>query len=113
MVIKRLKDMFNNPKEQVPIADIIIEETAKYHMMTPEEVKARKRTRNTVLARQITMYLIRKLTNLSLHDIGVIFDGQHHTTVMSSINRVEELLEKEPELSNIIRDITSNINSRC
>jgi chromosomal replication initiator protein len=112
MVIKRLKDKFNNPKEQVPITDIIIEETAKYHSMTPEEVKARKRTRNTVLARQITMYLIRKLTNLSLHDIGVIFDGQHHTTVMSSINRVEELLEKEPELANIIRDITSNINSR-
>ena len=57
------------------------------------------------------MYLIRKLTNLSLPDIGKEF-GKDHTTVLYNVRKVEtELKMGNTELQNHIRDITANINS--
>ena len=60
--------------------------------------------------RQISMYLIRTLTNLSLPDIGKIFN-RNHSTVLVSIRKIESQMEKNPDLAAVIRDITSNINS--
>jgi len=58
------------------------------------------------------MYLIRKLTNLSLPDIAQEF-GKDHTTVLHSIRKVEmELKKGDTSLQNNIRDITANINSK-
>jgi len=107
-----LKDKFKGTKDIIPTTDTIIEETAKYYMLTPEDLKGQSRIRNTVLARQIAMYLIRKLTNLSLKDCGVIFDNRDHSTVLSSVRRVENNIDKSSGLSKVIRDITSNINSK-
>jgi len=111
-VTKRLKDMFKGIKELIPTSENIISETAKYYMLTPENLKGQSRTRDTALARQISMYLIRKMTNLSLKDIGEIFDGRDHSTVLSSIRRVEANSNESAEFSKIIKDITANINAR-
>jgi len=111
-VAKLLKDMFKGDGERIPTIDTIIEETAKYYMLTPDDLKSQRRTRDTALARQIAMFLIRKLTNFSLNDIGNVFDGRHHTTVMSSVQRIEDLIDSSPDISKIIRDITSNVNSK-
>ena len=111
-VTSRLKDMFKGTRDLIPNIDTIIDETAKYYMLTPEDLKGQSRMRNTALARQISMFLIRKLTNFSLKDIGFVFEGRDHSTVLSSIRRIEEKIDKSPDFSRIIRDITSNINSR-
>ena len=111
-VAKAIKDMFKEKSEYIPTPDIIIEETAKYYSLTSEDLKGQRRTRNTALARQISMYLIRKLTNLSLKDIGNIYEGRDHTTVLSSIRRVETNIRSSQEFSQTIKDISSNINSR-
>lgn len=111
-VTKHLKDMFKGTRELIPTIDTIIEETAKYYMLTPEDLKGQSRMRNTALARQISMFLIRKLTNFSLKDIGAVFEGRDHTTVMSSIRRIEEKIDESQDFSRIIKDITSNINSK-
>ena len=111
-VSKKLKTIFKDPADLLPTADVIIEETAKYYEMTPEELKGQRKTRDTAYARQISMYLIRKLTNLSLKDIGSYYEGRDHTTVLSSIRKVERNIESSPDVNKIIRDITSNINSK-
>jgi chromosomal replication initiator protein len=111
-VTKRLKDMFKGIKELIPTTDTIIDETAKYYMLTPDNIKGQSRTRDTAMARQIAMFLIRKLTNLSLKDIGEIFEGRDHSTVLSSIRRIETNLAESEDFSKTIRDITSNINSK-
>jgi len=110
-VAMHLKDMFRGSKELIPTVDNIIEETAKYYMLTVEDIKGQRRMRDTALARQVAMFLIRKLTNFSLKDIGAVFN-RDHTTVISSIRRVEQYINESPDFSKIIRDITSNINSR-
>ena len=106
-----LKGMFKGGGAFMPSIDTIIEEAAKYYSLPVEEIKSERRTRNTALARQISMYLIRMLTNLSLKDIGEIFGGRDHTTVLSSIRNIEKAMKDSAEFSQIIRDITTNINS--
>ena len=64
------------------------------------------------LARQIAMYQIRRMTNLSLKEIGKEFEGRDHTTVMHSIDRIEKLTKTNPEIAEVIKDINANINAR-
>ena len=58
------------------------------------------------------MYQIRRMTNLSLKEIGREFDGRDHTTVLHSIERIEDLVKNDPDKSDVIKDITANINIR-
>lgn len=95
----------------IPTPDRIINETARYYSLTPEDIKGQNRSKNTAMARQISMYLMRSLTNLSLKDIGAEFEDRNHATVLSSIRKVEELLKNDPNMASTVRDITSNINS--
>ncbi len=96
----------------IPTPDIIIEETGRYYGLAVEDLRGQRRSKNTAMARQISMYLCRSLTNLSLKDIGEQYEDRNHSTVLSSIRKVEELLKSDPEMPGILRDITSNINSR-
>ena len=96
----------------IPTPDVIIEETARFYSLTSEDLRGQRRSKNTAMARQVSMYLIRSLTNLSLVDIGKEYEDRNHSTVLQSIRKVEDLLRSDPEMSSIVRDITSNINSR-
>lgn len=97
--------------EFVPTPDIIIEETARYFSLEPVDLRGQRRSKNTAMARQISMYLMRSLTNLSLKDIGEQYEDRNHSTVLSSIRKVEELIIKDASVGSTIRDITSNINT--
>lgn len=97
--------------EFVPTPDIIIEETARYYSLEPDDLRGQRRSKNTAMARQISMYLMRSLTNLSLKDIGEQYEDRNHSTVLSSIRKVEELITKDASVGITIRDITSNINT--
>ena len=96
----------------IPTPDVIIDETARFYNLKSEDLRGQRRSKNTAMARQVSMYLIRSLTNLPLVDIGKEYEDRNHSTVLSSIRKVEDLLKSDPDMSSTIRDITSNINSR-
>lgn len=110
-VERAIMDVTRNGPD-IPKPDRIIRETAKYYSLKEEELRGQSRSKNTAMARQVSMYLIRTLTNLSLKDIGELYEGRNHATVLSSIRKVEELVKKDAETAETIRDITSNITSR-
>ena len=91
--------------------DRIIRETARFFGLKEEDLRGQNRSKNTALARQIAMYLMRTLTNLTLNEIGSEFEDRNHATVLSSIRKIEDLIKTDPMASVRIRDITSNINS--
>lgn len=95
----------------VPTPEVIINETARYYQVAPDEIKGTGRQKNIVTARHITAYLIRNLTNLSLPSIGE-FINRDHATVLASVRKIESQIKTDKDLSATIRDITSNINSR-
>ena len=96
----------------IPTPEVIIEETARYYQLTGDDLRGQRRSKNTAMARQVSMYLMRNLTNLSLQDIGSEYGDRNHSTVLSSIRKVEDLLKPNPDMAGTVRDITSNINSK-
>ena len=95
----------------IPTPECIIRETARYYSLKEEDLRGQNRSKNMATARQVSMYLMRSLTNLSLQEIGSEYQGRNHSTVLSSIRKVEELLRTDANMSGTVRDITSNINS--
>ena len=91
--------------------DRIIRETARFFGLKEEDLRGQNRSKNTALARQIAMYLMRTLTNLTLNEIGSEFEDRNHATVLSSIRKIEDLIKTDSKMASVIRDITSNINS--
>ena len=95
----------------IPTPGKIIRETARYYSLKEEEIKGLSRAKGPTEARQIAMYLMRSLTNLSLKEIGEQFENRNHATVLSSIRKIEDMIKTDQNMTARIRDISSNINS--
>ena len=93
-------------------ADTIIKEICRYFRLEEDQIRGQTRNRDCVNARQIAMYLIRRLTNLSLADTGAEFSGRDHTTVLHSIEKVEEKMNTDPRFAESVKAIITNINSK-
>ena len=111
-VTRAVRDMFKDKADFLPSPEIIIDEVGKFYGIDPDAIRGQGRTKDTALARQIAMYQIRRMTNLSLKEIGKEFDNRDHTTVMHSIDRIEKLTKQSPEVAEVIKDINANINAR-
>ena len=110
-ISRAIEDMFKAEGNALPTPSLIISQVCKFYNVDEIILRGSQRTKNVAEARQIAMYLIRMLTNLSLPDIGEQF-AKDHTTVLHSIRKVEmELKKGDTNLQNNIRDITANINS--
>ena len=110
-VIRAVRELIREKDAFIPSPQEIIEETAKYYAMDPELIRGQSRAKDIMLARQISMYLIRRITNLSLSDIGKEY-GRDHSTVVHSLEKMDKLVKESREVSEIIRDIQANINAR-
>lgn len=111
-VSRAIKDMYKGKAQTVPTPDLIISEVCRFYSLEESVLRGSQKNKGTVEARQVAMYLIRKLTNLSLPEIAEEF-GKNHTTVLYAIRRVEEELANSSNgLQDNVRDITANINSR-
>ena len=95
----------------IPTPESIIRETARYYSLTSDEIRGQNRSKQVAKARQVSMYLMRSLTNLSLQEIGAEYQDRNHATVLASIRKVEDMVKTDPVMAGTIRDITSNINS--
>lgn len=110
-VTRAVRDMFKDPTSILPSASVIIEEVCKFYTIDDDALRGQGRTKDTAQARQIAMYLIRNMTSLSLKEIGREFDNRDHTTVLHSIDRIEKMKNKNPEIAEVLKDIKTNINA--
>ena len=111
-VSRAIKDMYKGNNKTLPTPALIIAEVSRFYSVEESVLRGRLKNKGTAEARQLAMYLIRKMTNLSLPDIGREF-GRDHTTVMHSITKVETALnDPASQLHDTIRDISSNINNK-
>ena len=110
-ISRAIDDMFKSEGNALPTPSLIISQVCKFYSVDETVLRGTLKNKGTAEARQTAMYLIRKLTNLSLPDIGKEF-ARDHSTVLYAIRKVEQQLKKGDEnLQNNIRDITANINS--
>ena len=110
-VSRAIDDMFKNEGNALPTPSLIINQVCKFYSIDETVLRGTLKNKGTAEARQVAVYLIRKLTNLSTPEIGKEL-GKDHSTILYSVNKVESLLKSGDEnLQNHIRDITANINS--
>ncbi len=94
------------------ITSVLIQETvAQYYQLKVEELKSKNNSKPIVRPRQVAMYLCKKLTASSLPDIGKSFGGKHHSTVIHSINRIEDSMKHDPILQNEINTLIETIKT--
>ncbi len=110
-ISRAIDDMFKSEGNALPTPSLIISQVCKFYSIDETVLRGTLKNKGTTEARQIAIYLIRKLTNLSLPDIGKEF-GRDHSTILYGIRKVEVALKGgNTTLQNNIRDITANINS--
>ena len=109
---RAIQDMLKRSNEYIPSPSVIIEYICKFYNLDESVIRGQQRVRDAVQARQIAMYLIRSMTNLSLDDIGKEFDNRDHTTVLYSIDKVEKQMKKDSAFAETVKEIKTNINSK-
>jgi len=110
-VTRAVQGLLKDKTEFLPSPDTIIEEVGKFFNIAASDIKGTARNKDIVLARQVAMYETRRMTALSLQEIGDVFK-RDHTTVMHSLERIETMAKKSPEMAEILKDINANINAR-
>jgi chromosomal replication initiator protein len=108
-VLKKLVQ--HNNKEDITVEEIIKIVGAKLNVKIAD-IKAHNKNKNFVLARQISMYLARKLTNLSFPDIGQKIGGRDHSTVIYANKKIAQQLETNANTKKMVNDIEENIINR-
>lgn len=108
IVERAIKDMFQEHPGLNPTPEIIIKEVSKYFQVDENALIGKNKSKETVLPRQISMYLIRELIQLSYPDIGKYFN-RDHSTVIHAVNKIEETIRTDSEFKNEIKDIRNNI----
>ena len=110
-ISRAIDDMFKSEGNALPTPSLIISQVCKFYSVDEVILRGTQKTKGIAEARQMAMYLVRKLTNLSLPDIGKEFN-RDHATVLYGIRKVEASLKTgDANMQNNVRDITANINS--
>ena len=100
----------SRPKKITPLS--IMRETAKYFGVSVADLTGNNRSRHISYPRQVSMYLVRELTDNSLPKIGDDFGGRDHTTVMHGISKISALLKKDKEAKTQVQEIINRINQK-
>lgn len=94
-------------------AEKICEHVAAYYDLKPLELKSQSRQRQVALARQIAMALCRNMMAFSLPEIGRFFGGRDHTTVLSSIRKIDDLRESDIGLQTVLSRLEKSLIEAC
>ena len=96
-----LKNIIDHDEKAVTI-EIIQKYVADYYNLKLVDLKSRNNSKSVAMPRQIAMYLCKSLTHASLPEIGRSFGGKHHSTVIHSIRKVDDMRKKDGDFNTLI-----------
>ena len=108
MASQVLKHLVHVQDRKVTI-DAIQKGVAERFQIKQSQLKEKSNTKKVVYPRQVAMYLVKELTDASLPEIGRAFGGKHHTTVIHSINKIEQARHVDPELNRLIHSLMDSL----
>ncbi len=103
-----LRDMLKEREKPITTEEIQ-KAVADFYGVHVREMRSGKRARAVAFPRQIAMYLAKRLTTLSLPEIGQEFGGRHHTTVLHAVQKVEAMRQEDPELDEDLRRLEARL----
>jgi chromosomal replication initiator protein len=96
-----LRDILGH-EENRAVPSEILKTVASHYGLRVSDLKAKTNAKPISFPRQVAMYLCRKLTGLSYPEIGRLFNDKHHSTVMHSVEKIEKLVEDDPDFRKVI-----------
>jgi len=99
----------NEPKREGVMLDTIMKVVAKHFDAAINDIRSKKRHQDIALVRQVTFYIMKKLSNCSLQVIGNYVGGRDHSTVIHAIGKVETLLAADQQLASKLKAIEQDI----
>jgi chromosomal replication initiator protein len=109
MAVQVLKYLIPGGEKRVTM-DAVLKAVAEKFNLQPLQLKQKTNAWQIAHPRQIAMYLIKELTQASLPEIGRMFGGKHHTTVLHSVNKVDKQRQKDPEINRLIHSVIDSIH---
>ena len=109
LAIEVLKDSVNKGMGEKNDIQRIQRIVSEYFQISVEDIRSKKRSSNISFPRQIAMYLCRNLTTESFPKIGIEFGGKDHSTVIHSVEKIENEIKVNKELANIIEKLKNDI----
>ena len=104
-----LKDIFSENSATPLTPELIQQVVAQYYNIRVEDIQGSKKPKNIAFPRQVSMYLCRKLLDISLPKIGESFGGRDHTTVIYAISKIEKQLESDEGLQKTVHALEKEI----
>jgi chromosomal replication initiator protein len=104
-----LKHLTVGQERRISIESIVKAVADKFSLL-PSQLKQKTNERKIAYPRQIAMYLAKELTASSLPEIGRAFSGKHHTTVLHSIQKIDQLRQRDPDLNSLIHSLVDTIH---
>lgn len=104
-----LKNFIDSQARKITI-DAIQKAVAEQFGLRVAEIKAKSNSRAIVFPRQIAMFLAKQMTEASLPEIGRQFGGKHHTTVMHSVDKIDEQRQSDKDLNRLLNKLTETLN---
>src|SRR5579871_2746549 len=108
MAQQALKHMLHEQERRITI-DSIQKATADKFNIKQSQLKEKNNSKDIVRPRQVAMYLVKELTQASLPEIGRAFGNKHHTTVIHSLRKIEEIRKSDPELNKTINSLIDSL----
>jgi chromosomal replication initiator protein len=105
-----LKNFIDQQSRKVTIEAIQKQVAEQFGLRLPE-IKAKNNSRQIVFPRQIAMYLAKHLTEASLPEIGRQFGGKHHTTVLHSIEKIDEQRKNDKDLNRLLNKLSEQLSN--
>ena len=99
-----LTNVLQNDDRAVTI-EIMQKAVADHYSLKVAELKSKNNSKSVAMPRQIAMYLCKTLTNASLPEIGRSFGGKHHSTVIHSIRKIEDLRQNDGDFNTVINNL--------
>ncbi|MDX1502210.1 MAG: chromosomal replication initiator protein DnaA [Thermoanaerobaculia bacterium] len=96
-----LKDILPGDEQRVKPAEIV-KFVAHHYGLKVSEIKSKNNSQQIVLPRQVAMYLCKQLTQMSFPEIGRHFNNKHHSTVMYSVEKIEQLRSRDDDLDRVV-----------
>lgn len=109
LAIDALKDFISKGISEKNDIHRIQKVVAEFFQISVEDIRSKKRSSNIAFPRQIAMYLCRSITNESFPKIGTEFGGKDHSTVMHSVEKIENEIKVNKDLQNIIEKLKKDI----
>jgi chromosomal replication initiator protein len=107
---KQLLKHLTQANEKRITLDAIQKAVAERFELMPNQLKAKSNERRIAYPRQVAMYLAKELTTASLLEIGRAFGNKHHTTVLHSIQKIDQLRHKDADLNRLLHSLIDSFH---